>query len=291
MQQNDEGAAATTTTTTALPQQQQQEFSNPTAFHNPARTYACSLNNIGVELMRLGEFQAAVNVLDNALAVMFQSQQQQQQQQPHNNNGGLHQNTVLLFAQERLMNASMALSRFTAPQPYMAQLRVHAVESNDLATLKNASLDPQEAASLMSYSAVVIRDVSATATCAATSSNHRIDFDRESAICLYNYGLSNYLVAVLTQQVPETDDAVQSLMYAHATLSNILLECEDASEDLDSVFLSMLVLTSLGKLFHSRHDEDAATEAQEAAGTLFAAVQDETRLCPLNNDLLTAAAA
>jgi hypothetical protein len=232
-----------------------------------ARTQACALNNMAVTMMRRGEFQAAVSTLNDSLSIMFR-------QKDHHNN----------FAQERVTEASTLLSKLSTPRSFMAYMSVTAVDSNDIESLKRASLS-EEASSPMAFFAVLVCDP------CSSSSEDRIDFDRESGIILYNYGLACYLLSALAQSDHLKSDSVGSLLLSHTTFTNILLECEDATDDLESVFLAMLVLSCSGKVFRARNELANATEAEEAADTLLSAVQEEMSMYEIRTADVAAAAA
>ena len=236
-----------------------------------ARTHACALNNMAIAMMVRGEFAAAVATLDDSLSIMFRHKQES--------------NSPMLqeFAHQRVKAASSLLSSFVFPRSFMAYLRISTVESNDMQSLKKEFL-AQEATSLLAFSAILIRD-------ATSHSQQRIDFDRESGIILYNYGLACYLLTALTQKNQLKCDSVRSLLMSHTTFSNILFELDDATEDLESVFLAMLVLSSSSKIFRSRNDVDKAEEADEAAITLLTAVEEEMTRFHMEENLVSAAAA
>jgi hypothetical protein len=245
--------------------------------YTKACTDACALNNMGVQMMLQGDFESAASTLKDSLSVrrrMFC-----RRTQPHELNKFVH---------KRLQTASTRLSKMSSAASFALPLVLTAVESNDFQSLKAASLQRDDLP--MSFSAVLIREPSCLA-----AGQYGMNFERESGIVLYNFGLACYMLAVfpvitddVRKQASYDNSAYRSLVLSHSTFSKVLMECEDAADDLESVFLAMLVLSSTGKVFRARNELSKALEAQEQIDTLLMAVDDEYVSALIGNEAVAA---
>ena len=239
-----------------------------------------ALNNSAVAMMLRGDFQSAVTTMENALFIM---------EIVSNGTASLSPDDILNFAQSKNTQATSLLSSVSKQDMSFSGLT--AVDSDDFHSLKHASLSQQT--SPFSFTAVLIREPK----CAG-----QFSFTRESGIILYNHGLACYMLSLTDPNacfhgksnekvLPEETVSYRSLIYAHAAFSDILFKCNNATEDLESVFLSLLVLSSAGKVMRAQNEPAKAREAEQAMGTMLDAVSSKACVCIMEMEMNTAAAA
>ena len=231
------------------------------------RRQACALNNMAVSMLRLGEFEYAIEALDSALSIMYcQNQGVIDVGNCHGRSpGGCTEKLCLYhYGLDRVKAVQTRLTKLTHPRSVVAYLRVYAVETNEILSLLKACQTKEASA----FFAIQIRDPTQTG---------RLDFDRESGIILYNFGLACFLSKALSfapspVATCRRQDVERSLEFARSTFANILSEYQEPTDNLESVFCAMLILSTTSKIFRARQQEATAQEAEYAVQSLYNAV-------------------
>uniref|UniRef100_A0A7S2YSK5 Uncharacterized protein n=1 Tax=Entomoneis paludosa TaxID=265537 RepID=A0A7S2YSK5_9STRA len=255
---------------------------------------------MGVQMMLQGGYENAANTLKDALTILSLMLHCRQDTPPEQ---------VEQLLQERLQRATTRLSQKHSKTTLLLHPVVSAVESNDFQSLKTASLRPRNDTPKLehlSFSAVLIREPGMNG-----GDEESVNFDRESGIVLYNFGLACFLLAAFTNnkkksqqyQTIEEDETLakklagfertahKSLLLAHSSFSKIIMACEDAADDLESVFLDTLVLSCSSQIYRVRHQLEKAQEVDEAMDSILMAIEDEYVSALIQNEVVAAAAA
>eukprot|EP00523_Entomoneis_sp_CCMP467_P001479 CAMPEP_0168744546 /NCGR_PEP_ID=MMETSP0724-20121128/14148_1 /TAXON_ID=265536 /ORGANISM="Amphiprora sp., Strain CCMP467" /LENGTH=261 /DNA_ID=CAMNT_0008792211 /DNA_START=52 /DNA_END=837 /DNA_ORIENTATION=+ len=249
---------------------------------------ACALNNIGASLMQHGEYDKAVLTLKEALHTMktyfrvFADGSAGKEIEDH-----------VKTSQEKLRMSYARVAQASQDKANKNRRLTHEfrlVESNDFESLRTASLAQE---SNDSQVAIVIREPRHPEIdeCA------EIALAQESGIMLYNYALSAYYISRTTRRRKLRDSfysiAREAMLLSYKTLGKRMMQYEDIVEDVESIFLSIFVLSCTSSMLRSRKEHSRAREAEDALCELLEAVEEENAefLDAVSDGATTAAAA
>ena len=185
---------------------------------------AIALNNIGVSLLERGAQKNAIDTLKDAIAVMRHV---------------FPDETPTCARKDIDGMLERACKKLSAPEVVCSWFKVQSVsygEPSTLAHLKTASrLRPTGQA----FYPVRIE--------VTDSADEPRDVDLESGILLYNFGLAHILLSHIVQKAAGRyrSGAMKVLDLAHAILTNRSKSCEDPFQQVQLVFVTLLVLSSI----------------------------------------------